>query len=186
MARSASLTKIFLLLMLPARLSLGDCLKPDYHADPIVDWSTCDFNGGPVSRCKHWNEETGGSLQCPMDQKSFDAHYKAEAKKPKANDRDNSGPAEHCSAVLQRLLTDGDSLNQFLAEKKVAQEFNAKVKTLTCRFEADEKKTWTLELKGTDLVLTVGLGTANNPTQFLVDGLRKSFPAFKASWDEHH
>jgi hypothetical protein len=125
-------------------------------------------------------------MTCKFDTASFDKHFAVEAQKPKANDRDNGAPTERCHGSLQYLLTDGDSLNQFMTEKAVAKEVNAKVKTLVCRYEEDQSKAWTLELKGSELIMTIGEGTPQPPSAFMVQGMRKYFPAFKASWDEHH
>jgi hypothetical protein len=144
-----------------------DCFGEDsriaWHRDPILRWNCFDYAEMPdtaeysdwAKNCDELNKELGApSIACKIDHKSFDAHYAAEAKKPRNNDRDSSDPGNYCSRVMSEFSGRTAGLpNTFAMMKKkpaTKKELLAKVKQITCAY--DDERGGTVELQGKNLV----------------------------------
>lgn len=144
-----------------------DCFGEDsriaWHRDPILRWNCFDYAEMPdtaeysdwAKNCDELNKELGTpSIACKIDHKSFDAHYAAEAKKPRNNDRDPSDPGNYCSRVMSEFSGRTAGLpNTFGMMKKKPgskKELLAKVKQITCAY--DDERGGSVELQGKNLV----------------------------------
>src|SRR4051812_7521565 len=137
----------------------------DYDANPLVKWA--DEKGplrGYFSQCTalkegiHGAEDKGlGSVTCRFDEASFDAHYAKEKKDKPDRERDNSSPTGHCGYAVGQLNGSGGSgsttylADQFIRAAKPAAAFRARVKSITCIYDDNEKTSPSLTLVKNEL-----------------------------------
>jgi hypothetical protein len=177
----------------------------DYDKNPLVNWA--DEKGplrGYFSQCTalkdgiHGVNDKGlGTVTCRYDEKSFNDHYAKEKKDKPDNTRDNSSPTGHCGYAIGQFNGSGGSgssgylADQYIRAPKPAAAFRAKVKTITCIYDDSDKTAPSLTLENTDLVIRCGKKQPDgdsrcNESAWIVKGLAKAFPEFKAEWNEHH
>lgn len=171
------------------------CGVGDYHQTPFLDWTGCD-GGRPgfyevefTSRCLELNKTFGTKISCTYDKKSFEDFYRQEAKKPKAIDRYTGDPSTLCGMFgIREVYANDAGAGPWMVKQAVVAEFKSKVKSLKCAYDANEKRSPSMELKGSELVIHVRVGDTGvaHGSQWAIESLRSLFPTFKSTYDENH
>jgi hypothetical protein len=79
------------------------CDPPQYHKNPIIDWSSCDDSNDWKNEINNLERLLGKRFALKFDHKSFDDHYKAEEKKPNG---DAHSPVDFCVTNAIGLIDD--------------------------------------------------------------------------------
>src|ERR1700761_4718361 len=181
----------------------GECgsveLRMDYHRDPVLRWAcyegldqgTNHYQYGFQWKCDYldkvvkWSEPP--SFKCEYVHEGFDRHYKLEAKKPKAKDRDEREPLNYCFHLID-LLTGGvgnPTPYEAWGKEDVKNEFTEKVKTIACAY--DEKKARKITLENGKLTFYVDATILNSDfrANSLVPQLRRLLPVYNKWYEEN-
>jgi hypothetical protein len=184
-----------------------DCVTTDqmmdYHRDPIIRWGCFEdfkkgdspgYQGTITYSCEGINESSFWGrthFKCEMDHANFDAHYKEEAKKPRALDRDKRTPLQYCSNILDIMRgANAGSPGIFgytgqtaRRSEKVEKDFVSKVKVFRCVY--DEKRALDVTLQNGTLTYYLNSTT---PTEggWLENKIRKLFPEYEKWYAEYN
>ena len=171
----------------------GEHGRVDYHRDPILLWPCFDYADDKgtaeyselAKNCDEVNEALKSSIACHLDHKSFDAHFAAQAKIPKAADRDGHDPGGYSSVVFSQFSGRAalvDNTLGMLAKPAAKKEFLAKVNSITVAY--DDERGGTALLQGKNLVLFVNQ-SLDSAWVFQAIRRLKAFPALEAFVQEY-
>jgi hypothetical protein len=180
-----------------------DCSSPvDYHRTPIVRWECFEsfkkgdspgYQNSVAYLCDGINENNffgRTHFTCASDHASFDAHYAAEARKPRAADRDQRTPRDYCdniATIMRGAAANSHGIFGYAEgtarrSENTEKDFVSKVRTFRCVY--DEKNPLAVTLQNGTLTVTMN-STAATEGNWLEDQIRKLFPAYGAWYTEH-
>ena len=178
---SIGVTRIALSLSLTLVSTLAFAVQPY----PAFSWS--DSESSYATRCEGFNEHFKSHITCKIDHSSFDKHFAAEKKIPKAADRDSNDPIFYCGVAGIGFFDDETpgSGGQLYRDKDFNKEFTSKVKSVICQFSESKEPGLTLK-NGVLTMLVTGHGSVNGGPAWMMTDVRKLFPSADAIWKENH